>query len=148
MQHQVGSSAGPAVQQQQPATNFSDQLATETPYSNGNHAAHTATAEGSSKNYVWVGNRPTCSECGDRGHSSSSCSTPYCDVCSKYGHEPGACGSACSNCGKSHKRPECIVCRQCGMFGHLLPFCPSTHCPRYEVAPKGLHISWLSQPAS
>lgn len=99
--------------------------------SNGHHAWQPAAAVSDrNKKYVWLGDRPTCSQCGDRGHDSSSCATAYCDVCSKYGHVSGDCSSACINCGKSHKGPNCILCKQCGLFGHLLPFCHSTQCAR------------------
>jgi hypothetical protein len=29
-----------------------------------------------------------------------------------------------------HKLRNCIVCKQCGMYGHLLPFCPETQCEK------------------
>jgi len=95
--------------------------------SNGQYAAQHGAP--SPRQYVWLGNRPTCSQCGDRGHEAGSCSTPFCNTCGKYGHLPGACNTACSMCGKPHTNHRgCIVCKQCGLFGHLHTMCTETQC--------------------
>jgi hypothetical protein len=87
-----------------------------------------AATNGNQKVFTWLGGTPTCAQCGDRGHDSSSCSTPRCDVCCKYGHASGACDSVCATCGKVHKGPRCISCRQCGMWGHVRAVCHATQC--------------------
>jgi hypothetical protein len=101
-------------------------------YSNGYHTAQHAAPGSSSlaKRFVWLGNCPTCSQCGDRGHEARSCSTPYCDRCSKWGHPPGHCSSACSTCGKTHKSKTCILCKHCGMYRHLSTVCPTVQCSK------------------
>lgn len=85
-------------------------------------------APAAQKVFTWLGGVPTCSQCGDRGHDSDSCSTPLCDVCSKYGHASGACDTICATCGKLHKGTKCISCRQCGMWGHVRAVCHDTQC--------------------
>lgn len=67
----------------------------------------------SQDDFAWVGNIPSCSHCGDRGHSSTSCTTPFCSTCNKHGHMQDCCSSACSECGKPHK-PGQKGCIRCG----------------------------------